>query len=180
MDKKNGFTLIELMIAIAMAGFILGTLGQIIWYGIENYNVNLQLSEMQRKITPVLARIEADLTESKIDEDGGPPTRPTLMAFDANSITVKNRDGDIHEYSWISEDSIKREEDILLRHSSSASDGFVSIEKFKFEAYKKSTEGAMVITTTTPAAFVRIIVGLKGTGNNAPSLNFSTGIKLPD
>ena len=200
--KNRGFTLIELMISIAMIAFIMGMVGEIILFSTQAYTINLEIADSITKIKPVLKRIEHNLVENSLT------VTAILLDLKKDSygnivgIKIKNKDNNIYWFWWdntgvatkapdgINIDRINQgmnifRDNIPLFRSKGLNyeESSVKIKNFNFELYStnKNTNKTKIITTTASAVYLKINVEIEGAiseNKRAPKVKFSTGFKF--
>jgi len=197
--KKYGFTLIELVIVVAIMGLLMTGLGEIIKLSSEAYSVGIEINDAISGINPVLKRIQKRLVESS--EEG--LEKPEILEAKKTKLKIKLPNANEYWYWFDTEDKIiyrstqdvepingetPGNEDIPLLRSKN--DNWISknikIENFEYEFYQENSiiAGSSIIwdtITTSAINYVRIKVELKGTllgDTKSSNLKFSTGFKI--
>lgn len=203
--KKYGFTLIELVIVVAIMSLLMTGLGEIIKLSSEAYSIGIEVNDAISVINPVLKRIQKRLVESS--EEG--LKRPEILEVkktEAKYTKLKIKLPDANEYwYWYDSDSkiiyrsnsstepvngVNPDSDNIPLLRSKDDDNWISknikIENFEYEFYQENitiTGSSIIWDTITTSAinYVRIKIELKGTllgDTKSSNLKFSTGFKI--
>lgn len=96
---NDGFTLIELMIAMALASIIMAAIGSAYWIQTQTSREQQMVVEMQQNMRAAMFLLERDIMMAGYDNDNNNPPEPT--------ITVAQIDGNGNselEFEYIAED----------------------------------------------------------------------------
>lgn len=95
MKREKGFTLVEMVIAIAVSSLIVTFLSQIIGQSMRVYSIAVENNEAMTKIAPVLKRIESDIASANGNITAVSQIGNTSFA----GITIQGDFG-THSYFW--------------------------------------------------------------------------------
>ncbi|MCF8069560.1 MAG: prepilin-type N-terminal cleavage/methylation domain-containing protein [Desulfobacterales bacterium] len=97
-QKCNGFTLVELMIAMAISGIVLTAISTTYVYQQRHYSAQLDVTAMQQNIRAALHLLTRDIRMAGFEEYGSGEAKIVNAEPDLLSFTVDlNEDGDVDD-----------------------------------------------------------------------------------
>ncbi|BDU51439.1 prepilin-type N-terminal cleavage/methylation domain-containing protein [Haliovirga abyssi] len=203
--KNRGFTLIELMISIAVMGFIMAGIGKIIIFATKAYTMNVEITDSITKIKPVLKRIENKLIESNLTVT--PELNDIVKDNSGNvvGVRIKDKENNYYWYWWDENGNGTRDttEDnsdlgkgknfyrdnipIFRSKGTDWAESSVKLTSVKFVFYKTNNSDVTTVIENpntgdlVNADYMKIIIKEQGAISDnkiAPELKFSTGFKF--
>ena len=199
LNKSSGYTLIEMIIVVAIMGFIMAGVSEVLATAIRVYNINMNYVEPIGKLEKFLHRIDIVLNDTKSDATGENIITSEIVGIlktgslitgvqirDIDSISYwywyNSNDGNIYRSGETG--SITPGDDIVLFRSGTATDSInVAIDSFEYTFYEKNNGNLVEIDTGLSSAILLVIdIKIKGTdsrdGANLIS-RFERTIKIP-
>ena len=185
-EKKQGFTLVELIITVAISSMILMGLMNTLKLSLDIYQVNLEINECMTKINPFLKRIEIATTEST-NKDGllkVPEITDYLDNGSVIGITVKQSNGNSYKYYWNkSKKSLFRSNEDNSNVHLLFNSRNVTVENFEVHFFITDNNFKTIeINNPANANYIRFDFELKGKSSSESESSefiFSSGYRLP-